>query len=302
MNFQAYLENTYRIIKEEPLILILGGLIVQLLTFVTLGFLAGPFVGGYTLLVILYLRENKKPVFNDIFSGLQQFTNLFPYFIVLLFIFLGLILFIIPGLIFATWWLYVLPLMVDRRMSFMEAMRLSMSTVNEKGFLMHFVFVLLIYVIPLIIIEFLTAMLPFSQLLKIFLPPLQVGCLSGLYIDQFEKFTESDDKLNETSEGSTPATGQQPEETGVQVKEEAKQSEQPVSGQAENSNQAAPESFPQENVQDEKPKETDAPHNQTKKDWEHIEDEPRYVEQPVSEEAASPDQVEETEYKKPDTD
>ena len=282
MNFQAYLENTYRIIKEEPLILILGGLIVQLLTLVTLGFLAGPFVGGYTLLVILYLRENKKPVFNDIFSGLQQFTNLFPYFIVLLFIFLGLILFIIPGLIFATWWLYVLPLMVDRRMSFMEAMRLSMSTVNEKGFLMHFVFVLLIYVIPLIIIEFLTAMLPFSQLLKIFLPPLQVGCLSGLYIDQFEKFTESDDKLNETSEGSTPATGQQPEETGVQVKEETKQPEQPVSGQAENSDQAAPESFPEENVQ--------------------IEDEPRYAEQPVSEGATSHDQVGETEYKKPDTD
>ena len=265
MNFQAYLENTYRIIKEEPLILILGGLIVQLLTLVTLGFLAGPFLGGYTLLVILYLRENKKPVFNDIFSGLQQFTHLFPYFLVLLFIFLGLTMLVIPGLVLFTWWLYVLPLMVDRRMSLMEAMRLSMSTVNEKGFFMHFVFVLLIYVIPLIIIEFLTAMLPFSQLLKIFLPPLQVGCLSGLYIDQFEKFTESDDKLNETYEGSIPVTGQQPEETGVQVKEESKQSEQPVSGHAENSDQAAPESFPEENVQDEKPKEADAPHNQTKK-------------------------------------
>ena len=184
----------------------------------------------------------------------------------------------------------------------MKAMRLSMSTVNEKGFLMHFVFVLLIYVIPLIIIEFLTAMLPFSQLLKIFLPPLQVGCLSGLYIDQFEEFKESVDELNEASEESTPATRQQPEETGVQVKEESKQSEQPVSGQAENSDQAAPESFPEENVQDEKPKEANAPHNQTKKNWEHIEDEPRYAELPVSEEATSHDQVKETEYKKPDTD
>ena len=57
MNFQAYLEDTYRIVKEEPLILILGGLVVQLLTVFSLGILAGPFMGGYTLLVILYLRD-----------------------------------------------------------------------------------------------------------------------------------------------------------------------------------------------------------------------------------------------------
>jgi hypothetical protein len=185
MNFQGYLEDTYRIIKEEPLILILGGLLVQLLTILSLGILAGPFLGGYTLLVILYLRENRKPVFNDIFSGLQQFSNLFPYFFVLLLIFFGFLLLILPGLIFATWWLYVLPLMVDRKVSFTDAMRLSMSKVNEKGFLMHFVFVLLIYIIPIMIIEFISAILPFAQVLKILIPPFQVGCLASLYIDQF---------------------------------------------------------------------------------------------------------------------
>jgi len=187
MNFQAYLEDTYRIVKEEPLILILGGLLVQLLTIFSLGLLAGPFMGGYTLLVILYLKENRKPAFNDLFSGLQQFTRLFPYFLVLLLIFFGIMLLIIPGLIFVTWWLYVLPLMVDRKMSFTDAMRLSMNTVNEKGFLTHFVFVLLVYVIPLMLIEMITAVLPFAQLLKLLLPPLQVGCLASLYIDQFEQ-------------------------------------------------------------------------------------------------------------------
>ncbi len=78
MNFQAYLENTYRIIKAEPIILILGGLVVQLLTILTMGILAGPFMGGYFLLIIYYIRENRKPTFNDIFSGLQQFANLLP--------------------------------------------------------------------------------------------------------------------------------------------------------------------------------------------------------------------------------
>ena len=131
MNFQANLEDTYRIIKEEPVILILGGLLVQLLTVFSLGILAGPLIGGYTLLVILSLRENKKPVFNDIFSGLQQFANLFPYFLVLLLIFFGFMLLILPGLLFATWWLYVLPLMVDKKMSFTDAMRLSMNKVQS---------------------------------------------------------------------------------------------------------------------------------------------------------------------------
>ncbi|MGB6971373.1 MAG: hypothetical protein WBD61_04365, partial [Desulfobulbales bacterium] len=140
MNFQAYLADTYRIIKEEPVILILGGVVVQLLTILSLGILAGPFLGGYFLLIIYFLRDNKKPSFNDIFSGLQQFGNLFPFVLVILIIFIGFMLLVLPGLLFATWWLYVLPLMVDRKISFSEAMRLSMNKVNETGFLIHFVF------------------------------------------------------------------------------------------------------------------------------------------------------------------
>ncbi len=187
MNFQAYLEDTYRIIKAEPVILILGGLLVQLLTVFSLGILAGPLIGGYTLLVILSLRENRKPVFNDIFSGLQQFANLFPYFLVLLLIFFGFMLLILPGLLFATWWLYVLPLMVDKKMSFTDAMRVSRNKVNEKGFLMHLVFLLLVSVIPIMLINFISTIIPFLFVLKILLPPFQVGCLASLYIDQFKE-------------------------------------------------------------------------------------------------------------------
>ncbi|MDX1777102.1 MAG: hypothetical protein R3297_11010, partial [Desulfobulbales bacterium] len=136
MNFQAYLEDAWKLIKQEPVIVILGGLIVQLLTILTMGILAGPFLGGYFLLIILFLRDNKKPSFNDIFAGLQQFGNLFPYFLVLLVIFIGFMLLILPGFLFATWWIYVLPLMVDRKLSYSEAMRVSMNRVNETGFLM----------------------------------------------------------------------------------------------------------------------------------------------------------------------
>jgi hypothetical protein len=187
MNFQAYLEDTYRIIKEEPVILILGGLLVQLLTALSLGILAGPLMGGYYLLIICYLRDHKKPSFNDIFSGLQEFSTLFPFFLVILLILTGFILLILPGLIFATWWLYVLPLMVDKKLTFREAMRVSMNRVNEAGFLMHFVFLLLITVIPMMLLNFLSAVLPVLFIFKILLPPFQAGCLASLYIDQFDR-------------------------------------------------------------------------------------------------------------------
>ncbi|UCD66698.1 MAG: hypothetical protein JSW69_03495 [Deltaproteobacteria bacterium] len=225
MNFQAYLEDTYRIIKEEPVILILGGLIVQLLTMLSLGILAGPFLGGYFLLIIYFLRDNKKPSFNDIFSGLQQFRNLFPFFLVLLLIFIGFMFLILPGLLFATWWLYVLPLMVDRKISFSEAMRLSMNKVNETGFLMHFVFLLLISVIPIMLLNFLSAMIPFLFVLKILLPPFQAGCLASLYIDQFGEqepatvATETPEPATESAEVTAHHVESTPEHAG-KVEEE----------------------------------------------------------------------------------
>jgi uncharacterized membrane protein len=210
MNFQAYIEDTSRIIKEEPVILILGGIIVQLLTLLSLGILTGPLMGGYYLLVIYYLRDNKKPSFKDIFSGLQDFGHLFPFFLVMLLILAGFMLLVLPGVLFATWWLYVLPLMVDRKMDFREAMRVSMNRVNETGFLMHLVFLLLITVIPLMLLNFLSAVLPFLMVLKIFLPPLQAGCLASLYIDQFGQHesaasTSAADNTSEESDGESPS-------------------------------------------------------------------------------------------------
>lgn len=185
MNFQAYLEDAYRIIKEEPVILILGGFTVQLLTILSMTILAGPLMGGYFLLIIYYLRDKRNPSFNDIFSGLQHFGRLLPFFLVLVLILVGFMILILPGFLFATWWIYVLPLMVDRKISYSEAMRLSMNKVNETGFFMHFVFLLLITVIPMMLLNFLSTVLPILFVLKILLPPLQAGCLASLYIDQF---------------------------------------------------------------------------------------------------------------------
>jgi len=188
MNIQAYLEDAWKIIKQEPLIVVGGGFLYQLLFFLSQGLIvlvAGPLLGGYLLLIILYLRENRRPTFNDLFTGFKQFGRLFSYFLVLLVIFIGFALLIIPGLVFATWWIYVLPLMVDKKMSFGDAMRTSMNKVNETGFFMHLVFLLLVTLVPLGILTILSATIPFLTVLSVLLTPMQFGCLASLYLDKF---------------------------------------------------------------------------------------------------------------------
>ncbi len=228
MNFQAYLEGTFRIIKAEPLVIIGGGFLLQLLFIASQGLasiIAGPLLGGYLLAIILYLRENRRPRFNDLFVGFKQFGHLFPYFLVLLIILIGFALLILPGILFATWWIYVLPLMVDRKMSFSEAMRLSMNTVNEKGFFMHLVFLLLITLIPVILLNILAAVMPVFIIMSVLLPPFQAGCLAGLYIDQFttEKpaAASSEVSLLELQGAEEKTAGAEPGENPAEEKSES---------------------------------------------------------------------------------
>lgn len=186
MNFQGHLESVFHMVKSNALVLILGGLLIQILVGLTLGVLAGPLLGGYILLMVFYFRENRVPTFNDLFSGMSRFWALFPYILLLLLVFCGILAFVIPGIIFAVWWMYALPLMVDKDMGLGDAMRASRAKVLEKGFFMHLVFVFMITLVPNLIILFLTSILPLFQLLSILMAPLQAGCLASLYLEQFE--------------------------------------------------------------------------------------------------------------------
>lgn len=249
MNFQGYLENSFRIIKAEPLILILGGLLIQLLNSVTLSLLYGPLFGGYLLMALLQLRDNRKPVFNDLFTGFQQFKLLFPYFFILLAKIVGFMFFIIPGLLFTTWWVYALPLMVDRQIGFREAMRLSSDKVNETGFFMHLVFILLVYVIPVIILQVAVSLIPFLMFLTLLLLPFQVGCMASLYLDQFgpksteEKTADEKTPIAETAMTATPQTAETSAAAETSTSETDPSAEQTVTDSIDNGEtQAAAES------------------------------------------------------------
>ena len=177
--------------KKRPLFFILGGLMVQLLTMFSLSLLAGPLMGAYLMTMVLYLRNGREPEFNDLFAGLPRTRELFSFFFLILLIVVGLMFMVLPGIVFATWWIYTLPLMTDRRMRLGEAMRESLGKVTEKGFFIHLIFLLMITLVPVLIINVLASMLPLLIVLKVLLPPIQTACIAGLYLEQFEGLAPS---------------------------------------------------------------------------------------------------------------
>ncbi len=189
MDFQGYLEKSYQLLTEEPLILIGGGVLLSLLVSLSVGILSGPLFGAYMLMIIARLRDGRAMAFNDLFAGLSRFGELFPLIALGLLIGLGFFLFIIPGVLFATWWLYTLPLMADRRLSLGEAMRISKARVSDQGFFAHLVFILLVTVVPTLLIEVAAAIFAPLGLLGLVLLPFQAGCLACLYLDQFGEST-----------------------------------------------------------------------------------------------------------------
>jgi hypothetical protein len=273
MNFQKYLKNSFRFVKEEPFILLGWSFVLQLLFIISQGFAVifiGPLLGGYFLLTIAFLRDNRKPSYRDLLKGFEDFGRLFPYFFLLLIKAIGFILLVIPGVLFATWWIYVLPLMVDRKMSFSDAMRLSMNKVNKTSFIMHFVFLVLVYVVPIILLNILFLINPFLSIFSIVLLPIQAGCLASLYIDQFKELevATAPGQQQETAE-ATPTIPPPAEiiESSVEEETESLQTEQSVSKEPETSEQPTDESLPKGNELEEKPvQEPDVDQHQAEKE------------------------------------
>ncbi len=186
MDFQGHLKNMMDMMREQFLVLFVGGIVIQFLISLTLGILTGPLMAGYLLLMIQWLKTEEPCEFNDLFSGMRRFAELFSVFFLMLLILLGYMLLMVPGVVMTVWWLYVLFLMADKGMSLGEAMNASKEKVTEKGFFMHLVFMLMISVVPTLMLTIVAAIIPPLAVLQYFLFPLQCACLTSLYLEQFE--------------------------------------------------------------------------------------------------------------------
>ncbi len=185
MFIERHLSAAWRLVWEEPLFMLIGGLIVQVINVLSFGICTGPALGGYMLCLIWKLRDNRPLRLDNLLVGFSRFGPLFPYAVVPLLTVLGFIFFLVPGVIFLTWWLYTLQLMADRELPLATAMAASRQQVRETGFWSHLLFIAVITMLPNFVINAAMMVFPFVKVLQIVVMPFQCACLASLYVESF---------------------------------------------------------------------------------------------------------------------
>lgn len=141
------LKQAARLFVKDIGPLIIATLIAGALSIVTLGILAGPLVAGLYGMVIGRVRDGREPRVGQVFAGFDRFWSYLAAALVLALLIGFASITIVGGFLLATIWLYVFPLMVDRRMGLGEAMKTSKDMVIAAGFWEHLALVVIGFVI-----------------------------------------------------------------------------------------------------------------------------------------------------------
>jgi hypothetical protein len=137
------LKQGWRLFFKDIVPLLLGTLIATALSIVTIGILAGPLFAGLYAMVVSRVRDGRPPEVGDIFSCMGRFWSFFGAAIVLTLAIGIASITIVGGVLLATIWVYVFPLMVDRGMGFWDALGVSYHMVVDGGFWEHLVLIVI---------------------------------------------------------------------------------------------------------------------------------------------------------------
>jgi hypothetical protein len=147
LNIGLVLRQGWHLFVKDLGPLIIGALIAGVLSILTLGILVGPLTAGLYGMVVKRVRDGQRPEVGDVFGQMNRFWSFFAAALVLgLLIGLAAVT-VIGGIVLATIWLYVFPLMVDRGIGLGEAMGTSYRMVKEAGFWEHVALVIVFLVI-----------------------------------------------------------------------------------------------------------------------------------------------------------
>jgi hypothetical protein len=148
MDFKKHLETAWNITLQHIVILILMTLVTLVVSFLTLGILAPVVMAGFTHAIIQLMRDGKEPRIEDLFSQMKLFLPLLGFSIVVFIItMMGFFLFVLPGLavLFAVTFscIYMIPLMTDKKMGLIDAIKSSWTMAFANGLADHIVVVIL---------------------------------------------------------------------------------------------------------------------------------------------------------------
>ncbi len=144
MDFKYHLENAWKMTLQYIAPLLFMTLAMIVISIITLGILAPVIMAGYMHSILLLVREKREPKVQDIFSQMRLFLPLLCFGIVVFIItIIGMMLLFLPGVLFliavSFCCLYMLPLMTDRNLGIIDAVKQSYSMVIKDSIADHIV-------------------------------------------------------------------------------------------------------------------------------------------------------------------
>ncbi len=150
MDFKSHLENAWHLCLKNIAPLILITLVLSILSIITLGLFTPVLLPGYVYSLLLLIRDGREPRIQDLFSHLSLFLPLFLLSIPIL-VFLATMvafkLFFLPGIAVVCMvtfgGIYILPLMVDKKLGLLDAVKGSWEMAVQGNIADHIVLVIL---------------------------------------------------------------------------------------------------------------------------------------------------------------
>ncbi len=148
MDFKTHLETAWKRTLQSIVPLIILTLAAAAASTLSLGILSPVIFAAYCHSILMLVRDGREPRVQDLFSRLGLFLPLLGFSVVV-FIVLGIAfsMFVLPGLIlsFAITWLslYLFPMMTDRHMGLIDALKASVEIANGEDRMDHLIVAIL---------------------------------------------------------------------------------------------------------------------------------------------------------------
>ena len=150
MDFKKHFEVAWTLTLKFIAPLIVMTLVMFLVWFFSLGILVPVTTAGYIQSILLAVREKRDPSVKDLFSQMEIFLPLLGFFfIIMVAVIVGSVLFLLPGVLAAMFisfaCLYVVPLMTDKRLKLLEAIKVSYQIAIQKPIHDHIVIIIIFF-------------------------------------------------------------------------------------------------------------------------------------------------------------
>lgn len=149
MDFKRHIETAWNLTLGNIVTLILMTLVMVAVSSLTLGILAPVTMAGYTQSLLQLIRNGREPKVQDLFSHMNLFLPLLGFGIaVFVATSIGFLLLFLPGIIIVVGvtfcCIYMLPLMTDKNMRIVDAVKESYA-MGKSGELVDHVVVVIIF-------------------------------------------------------------------------------------------------------------------------------------------------------------